>query len=1048
MLVVQDDSSAIAGTVISDPHRGMFVTDFANGSYDLANCVAVQADGKIVTAGVSQGGDGNYRIAVARYNVDGSLDPSFHSTGTLITGFAGASDWIGTVIAQPDGKILLGGSSGGGTGLMRLNADGSLDTSFNGSGIVVDYWLFGQQLAVQPDGKIVMAGFRSESSSDFAVKRFNSDGSVDQTFNAPSVANLVTADFGGSDQATDVTILSNGKLLVLGQDDLNGRQHIELIQLNADGSLDTDFNGNGKLATGLETAGFRVSLVVQPDGKFIVAGTSYANTFSDIALARYNANGTLDTTFGTGGKVVTDMGANLPDESAGIALQADGKILVAGSTDVGGTWNFAVTRYNPDGSLDVTFNGTGKVSTDLYNHSIDYGYGIVVQADGKIVVVGYSDAHGSYDFGVVRYNTDGSLDKTFGTRDLLEFAVSGTPIVLDGNVGIYDGQLGALNSGQGNYAGATVTLRRQEGANPDDLFSALGPLEFRDGNALFAGVAVGAVTNVQGQLTIVFNSNATQARVNGVISHIGYALHSDAPPAAVIVTYVFESPAAPSGAMGLDALDALSTPRTMGSVTVHIAGATVPPVPPGPPVATSGADALTGTDGNDSIAGLAGNDTLRGLAGNDTLDGGAGDDLLDGGRGSDLYLIADAADHVLAEFADSGSSGVDEVRFTAARGLLTLFAGDTGIELVVIGTGSGKTAVKTGTASLEVNAAAAPNGLAIVGNAGANKLTGTAFDDRLDGGAGADRLEGGDGNDTYVVDNIRDKVIERSAVGGTDTVEASISFKLAWNLENLTLTGGGAINGTGNGRDNVIIGNSANNVIDGGAGVDHLDGGAGSDIYVVSRPGDHMGAEFADSGTAGIDEVRFIATRPGTLVLFAGDTGIERVTIGTGIDAVPAPGSISLNVDASAVTNALWITGNAGANALTGTRFDDTLVGGDGNDVLTGGGGADQFVFNVAPNAARNRDTLADFQGGVDKIVLSAAVFNALVAGNLPASAFWSGASATSAHDADDRVIYNTSTGALYYDADGNGGEAAIQIAVVGVGTHSGLAAADILVIA
>jgi Ca2+-binding RTX toxin-like protein len=512
---------------------------------------------------------------------------------------------------------------------------------------------------------------------------------------------------------------------------------------------------------------------------------------------------------------------------------------------------------------------------------------------------------------------------------------------------------------------------------------------------------------------------------------------------------------------------------TYGTTESVVSTATNTVFPPGAGLVlngTTGPDVMTGSDADDSFSGLAGNDSISGGAGNDTLNGGAGTDTLNGQDGSDLYLVGVSSEHPAAEFADSGSGGTDEVRFTAiSSGTLTLFAGDTGIEQVVMGTGTGAVADRSGTAALVVNATAVGHALAMYGNAGANKLVGTAFNDILDGGLGGDTMTGGLGNDTYVVDNTRDSAVESSAVGGADTVQSSVSWTLGTNLENLTLTGSSPINGTGNALANTIIGNGAANAIDGKAGIDHLDGGEGSDIYMVALATDHPAAEFADSGSGGTDEVRFASTSASTLTLFTGDTGIERVTIGTGTGAVAvSTGTRALNVDASAIGNGLTMVGNAGANVLTGTGFNDTLDGGAGidtlnagagddvlmgrlgNDVLTGGTGADAFVFNSTPNATSNRDTITDFASGTDTLQFSKAIFIALGSsvGGLAPEQFWSGAGVVAGHDADDRLVYDTNTGILYYDADGNGSGSAVAIALLGTSVHPGLASTDIFIIA
>jgi Ca2+-binding RTX toxin-like protein len=229
---------------------------------------------------------------------------------------------------------------------------------------------------------------------------------------------------------------------------------------------------------------------------------------------------------------------------------------------------------------------------------------------------------------------------------------------------------------------------------------------------------------------------------------------------------------------------------------------------------------------------------------------------------------------------------------------------------------------------------------------------------------------------------------------------------------------------------------------------------------------DKTGAEITDTGTSGTDELRYAATTAGTLVLAAGDTGLERVAIGTGNSSTASKsGTTALCVDASAAANGLTITGNAGVNTLVGSIFNDTLdgwsgndflyggigndtlIGGAGNDVLSGGAGADRFVLDAAPNALTNRDWISDFVVCEDRIHLSKSVMRALgpVGSTLSNDAFWAGAGATSGHDASDRIVYNSTTGALHYDADGSGRVAAIQIAVLEVGLP--ITAADFFII-
>jgi Ca2+-binding RTX toxin-like protein len=307
---------------------------------------------------------------------------------------------------------------------------------------------------------------------------------------------------------------------------------------------------------------------------------------------------------------------------------------------------------------------------------------------------------------------------------------------------------------------------------------------------------------------------------------------------------------------------------------------------------------LTGTTGLNATGNTL-NNTLTGNAGNNTLDGGAGADTMVGGAGNDTYVVDNAAD-ITTEAASAGTDLVQSsITWTLATNLENL--------------------TLTGTANI--------NG---TGNTVANVLTGNAGDNILSGGAGNDTMVGGAGNDTYVVDVATDVVTELAGAG-TDTISSSVTITtLAANVENLTLTGTTAINGTGNTLDNVLTGNTANNTLTGGAGNDTLNGGtgsdtlvggAGNDTYVVDVATDVV-TELANEGT---DTVQSGVT----LTL---DTNVENLTL-TGTAAINGTGNTLDNV----------ITGNSGINTLTGAAGNDILNGGAGADALIGGTGNDTY---------------------------------------------------------------------------------------------------------
>lgn len=379
---------------------------------------------------------------------------------------------------------------------------------------------------------------------------------------------------------------------------------------------------------------------------------------------------------------------------------------------------------------------------------------------------------------------------------------------------------------------------------------------------------------------------------------------------------------------------------------------------------------LFGLGGNDSIYGNAFDDKLYGGDGNDSLYGGAGDDILDGGKGtdylsggdgSDTYFVDSSADIVEDNSSDNGvDTIVSSVSWTlkndvenlqlsgsvainatgnSASNLLTgnsaanILDGKAGADTMVGGAGDDSYVVENigdviveldsegidkVTSSVNYSLSANVENLVLSGTSGingtgnslSNSITGNSGVNRIDGGSGADVLIGGGGNDTYVVDNAGDVVTEVSG-GGTDTVESSISWTLAAEIENLTLTGAGSIAGTGNSLGNAIKGNSANNRLDGAGGADTMIGGLGDDVYVVDNAGDVV-----------------------TEALSEGNDTVETTlayTLGANIENLTLTGSGSVNGTGNAANNI--IIGNAGANRLDGGTGADTLVGGAGNDI-------------------------------------------------------------------------------------------------------------------
>ena len=303
-------------------------------------------------------------------------------------------------------------------------AEGDLDTSFGGDGIVTTptgiglTYQFATSIALQSDGKIVAAGYSEIPGNlyDFAIVRFNENGTLDTSFSGDG---MVTTDLGASyDAASSIVLQSDGKIVVAGSSDKFGSYDFVVVRYNADGTLDTTFDTDGIVTTNIGNVASEVSsIALQSDGKIVVAGNLNPSGNSDFAVVRYNANGTLDTTFDTDGIVTTNIG-NVASEVSSIALQSDGKIVVAGNLNPSGNSDFAVVRYNANGTLDTTFDTDGIVTTD-FGASYDAASSIVLQSDGKIVVAGRSEKSGNSDFAVVRYNANGTPDTTFDTDGIV-----------------------------------------------------------------------------------------------------------------------------------------------------------------------------------------------------------------------------------------------------------------------------------------------------------------------------------------------------------------------------------------------------------------------------------------------------------------------------------------------------------------------------------------------------------------------------------------------------------------------------------------------------
>lgn len=346
----------------------------------------------------------------------GELDPAFSRDGKVATDVAIGWDRAEGVAIQTDGRIVVAGSSGTRIRrftLLRYNTDGTLDAAFGVDGKVTTGFgargasAFG--LAIQVDGKIVAAGSAGTQNSKFALTRYNPDGSLDVTFG--DGGRVTTSLTDGSDRAAHVAIQADGGIVAAGTADDDRRPKFALVRYDVDGHRDTSFGTNGTVITNVAEGYDHASAVaIQADEKIVVFGRNGC----DFALVRYDPEGTLDSSFGDGGKVTSGAKGFLCLSGEDVAIQPDGKIIAAGwgeclSSILPCLFDVAVARYNTDGTPDMSFGEAGHVRGGYY---FALGNAVSIQTDGKIVAVGAVDFNSG--FALVRYNSDGTADPTFG----------------------------------------------------------------------------------------------------------------------------------------------------------------------------------------------------------------------------------------------------------------------------------------------------------------------------------------------------------------------------------------------------------------------------------------------------------------------------------------------------------------------------------------------------------------------------------------------------------------------------------------------------------
>ena len=1053
---------------------GKLTTDFG-GNYDQAYSVVRQSDGKILVSGYTWNvSTSQWGFAIARYTSAGVLDTSFGTGGKVSTAFgtgvgAGNTGDGYSIAVQADGKLVVAGYVLNGTNndfaVARYNTDGTLDTTFDSDGkLTTD--LTGARsndiatsVIIQADGKILVAGESHDGTNyNFALTRYNTNGTLDTSFDGDGKLVLDAADPANNhDYGRSVAVQPDGKIVVVGFDYNTTRKFhdLTLVRLNADGSVDGVRHSS--IVGADSTEGHDVTIL--PDGKILVSGTSITANDGDFALVRYNPDLSPDITFEIDGGTAITVGTG-DDHAATLYVQANGKMLQAGYATNGTSRDFALIRWNENGTLDTTFGNAGKVMTS-FGADHDQIRSITVQPDGKILVAGFSGNTQSTDFALARYNADGSLDTTFDADNSLNgnpsFFENGPVVVLDSAIAVYDSELAAA----GNYAGAHVTLARNSGANPEDSFSATGDLSFAGGKVMLADTQIGTVlVNNSGKLQLLFNADATQARVDAALSAIAYQNTSSTPPASVQIDWTFSD--GNTGAQGSG-----GTLSATGSTTVVITA-----------VDGESGTVLIGSPptGKDNTIGIA-EDSRYTFT---TADFGFSD--VDGDRFDAVRIVTLPTAGTLYKGSVPVVAG--EIFLNRDYWLLaSIWLQNLSYEPAADATGEGYASFQFAVMDDKGNADPSPNIFTFDVTAGNNGPVLSAaisdlyrgvkqsfslvlpeavnadsevltYDLRLSGIAGGydlpswlsfnpvtRTLSGAVAEYTVAINPLEYTVTDSRGAVTTTTFSLNVlpGKWLNGNDSKNTLKGSALVD--------MLDGLGGNDLLDGGKGLDVYAGGVGDDMYLVNELDETSITEQPD---AGYDTIKLSAS------------GTGRYEISDAIEALLLTGAGKIDVVGNAEDNI--IIGNAKANQLKGVAGDDQLVGGKGidelfggdgddrliggagNDVLTGGDGVDSFVFDSKPSAS-NVDSIIDFEAGIDVLAFKGTIFSMLNDDNLIDS-FELILREGEAMSETSYLLYEEDTGKLYYDADGSGKKSALLIGVFddGTGNHPILSAFDISV--
>lgn len=901
---------------------GIVLRTFGSALSSSAPTVALQPDGKVVAAGGNYYANDDQRGLVVRLNTDGSLDTTFNGYGFAEVSLG--TTWVAfhALTLQADGKIVATGTANVSGNyqvvVARLNADGTPDTTFGGGdGIVLtDVSAVddnGNAVAVESDGTIIIAGSTQVQAglnvSRFLVLKYAADGTLDSTFDTDGIA---TANLGPSDaSATTVLIQPDGKVVAVGySSSTSGNFGLALVRFNTNGSLDTTFDADGIVKTPVPNSQFEGlrDAVLLPNGKILGVGVGAIGQFirPEVVLARYNTNGSLDTTFDTDGFVLTDMPANANGgDGNGIALQADGKYVVAGSVSIPGGSRSTVLRYNTDGALDSTFGPAGQVLfpgavvTDVLPGDNDRYEKIAVQGDGKLVLVG----GGGGQVAVARYLGD---TPTLTAADDSFQATEDTPLSVNapGVIGNDDVQgltpTATLVAGPAHAAAFTF--------NADGSFNYTPAGNYNGTDTFTYKLTAGAFTSNTATVTL------TVQAVND-------------PPVAQDDTYQFpfHSPFGESAALGVlhndsdidgDVLHAVVvTPPAVGLLDLHDDGSFLFSYPDGLTDPVTFTYKVTDGTAESNVATV----TLTRAPNNPPV---SADDHYD----LNLFgLTVPAATGVLANDTDADAEPltatlvspppVGTLDFHADGSLTYTFPPDL---------------VGSVTFTYKANDGHEDGNLATVTLTRENKI------------------EINNGN-LFVVGSAGMDTVRIRPAGGRKvqvTVQTDAGFRSqVMDPGKHPFTGIIAYLGAGDDRIDLDVGRARTTVVSGlgndviktGAGNDGIDAGDGDNVIDAGN-----GRNSVNVG----DGNNVIRTGSGPDWVMAGN-GRNQISTGSGNDTVTAGSGGSL-IDAGAGNDQVVAFG--GTNWIDGGAGSDVLIGGDGRDILWGGSGKDLLIGGLGPD--------------------------------------------------------------------------------------------------